>query len=1043
MIGKTRRNAGRIMPIRSTRTDSEGHLPNIFGTFTNWHYSTSISSCLTYRPIFSPYCVQSKFSRHFKVHNPSYGFLLLLLSGDVSVNPGPASSIKISSTNVQSLHNKSASIQSFIRDNCVDCFLMSETWLTESDTESHLRELTPEGFRLHHETRGAWSQDPRRRGGGVGCFVSERLNSSLFSSNHFSSFQYIITPVDFCKIRTNLVTIYRPPKSPSFLDQLQTLFSELISMKSSFIITGDFNIHLDVADNHETLKFKEILNDFNLKQHVTTSTHTHGHILDVFITPEDFNHIVDISVSDSVSDHLIITATLNFEKPKPTTHKVQYRPYRKIDLAKFRSDLAKSTLLTNPSNTATSLYNQYHTVMTELVDRHAPLKTRTCTSRPRDPWITEDILDAKREKRRLERRWRSTGFVTDRKLYMAQVHEFNQKMSNSKNDWYTKLVQENERSPRKLWNSINRLLYRNMTSPLPDCSDPADLANDFGLFFKSKIDKIRAAFNLTGDTDEPSPPPPPLNAFREVTEDEVRKIISSSPNKQCDLDPCPTSLVKDCLDQLASPITKIINLSLSEGIFPECFKKALVTPLLKKPSLSKNSFSSYRPVSNLNFISKILEKVVALQIKKHIDGFGLDNPFQSAYKAFHSTETALLSVQNDIFAAMENGNVSALTLLDLSAAFDTIDHDILLRRLTDWFGIGDVALKWVTSYLDQRSQSININGTLSIPFTLLFGVPQGSVLGPLLFIMYTTPLSKLLKSAKDIFHHLYADDTQVYNFFNTSNFCSSIKNLQNCLVSVKDWMFKNKLKLNPDKTEFLLIGNQCHRKKFDSYFPIDILGNLLTPAPHARNLGVTYDANLDFKRHINNTIKSCNYYIRDLRRVRKHLNLKTSTALANALVSSRLDYCNSLLYSVSATYLKKLQRVQNSLARVVTNSPKFTHTTPLLYRLHWLPVKSRIQFKLATIIYKCIYFDQPSSLANHLHLREIQKSLMSQTRAPQLSYPFSKAKSFGRYSFRFIAPVVWNELPPTVRQAKSLSVFRRQLKTYYFTKFQKSVIFPT
>ena len=330
----------------------------------------------------------------------------------------------------------------------------------------------------------------------------------------------------------------------------------------------------------------------------------------------------------------------------------------------------------------------------------------------------------------------------------------------------------------------------------------------------------------------------------------------------------------------------------------------MVTPLLKKPNLNKNCKSNYRPVSNLNYISKILEKVVAKQIKNHIDGFGLDNPFQSAYKAYHSTETALLSVQNDIYQAMEKGKVTALTLLDLSAAFDTIDHGILLRRLTDWFGIEGVALDWVVSYLTNRSQSININGTLSIPFTLLFGVPQGSVLGPLLFILYTTPLSSIIKNSEDIEHNLYADDTQIYKSFNTSTFNSSISDLQNCLGSVQQWMYSNKLKLNPGKTEFLLIGNKCHRNKFLPNFPIDILGNEISPKSSARNLGVSFDADFNFKHHINNVFKSCNYHIRDLRRVRKHLNLQTSTALANALVSSRLDYCNSLLYSVPAIYLK-------------------------------------------------------------------------------------------------------------------------------------------
>ena len=176
---------------------------------------------------------------------------------------------------------------------------------------------------------------------------------------------------------------------------------------------------------------------------------------------------------------------------------------------------------------------------------------------------------------------------------------------------------------------------------------------------------------------------------------------------------------------------------------------------------------------------------------------------------------------------MEKGEVTALTLLDLSAAFDTIDHDLtsILNRLTSWFGIGGTALGWLNSYLRDRFQCINIKGIISNPFERLFGVPQGSVLGPLLFIMYTTPLSSVLSKFQNINHHLYADDTQVYNSFKTSNFNLSLANLQNSLHSSQDWMFSNKLKLNPDKTEFMLIGNKVHRQTFDSKFPLDFIGS--------------------------------------------------------------------------------------------------------------------------------------------------------------------------------------------------------------------------
>ena len=176
-------------------------------------------------------------------------------------------------------------------------------------------------------------------------------------------------------------------------------------------------------------------------------------------------------------------------------------------------------------------------------------------------------------------------------------------------------------------------------------------------------------------------------------------------------------------------------------------------------------------------------------------------------------------------------------------------------------------------------------------------------------------------------------------------------------------MFKNKLKLNPDKTEFMLIGNKCHRNKFDSKFPVDILNNSIPLAPYTKNLGVIIDSNLNFQRHIKSTVLVCNYFIRDSHPVGKRFTLDTSTALANALVSSRLDCCNSVLHSLPGVHLNKLQRVQNALARVVIKSTRFTSTKSLLERLHWLPITSPIDFNIATLTYRAVHLKQPLCLA--------------------------------------------------------------------------------
>ena len=232
-----------------------------------------------------------------------------------------------------------------------------------------------------------------------------------------------------------------------------------------------------------------------------------------------------------------------------------------------------------------------------------------------------------------------------------------------------------------------------------------------------------------------------MTCFELATADGGRKLIINSPSKTYDLDPIPTELLKSCLDVLLVPITQMVNLSLISGVFPDIFKTSHVTPLLKKPSLSKDDMNNYRPVSNLNFVSKIIEKVIANRIRSHLKRNDLSNQYQSAYKKFQSTETALLKVENDIILNMDEGRVTALTLLDLSAAFDTLDHSSITNLLSTWYGIDGIALDWFVSYLSDRKQEVKLTDCLSSPAEVACGVPQGYVLGPLLFTLYTTPIA--------------------------------------------------------------------------------------------------------------------------------------------------------------------------------------------------------------------------------------------------------------------------------------------------------------
>ena len=273
--------------------------------------------------------------------------------------------------------------------------------------------------------------------------------------------------------------------------------------------------------------------------------------------------------------------------------------------------------------------------------------------------------------------------------------------------------------------------------------------------------------------------------------------------------------------------------------------------------------------------------------------------FQSAYRKHHSTESALLNIHNDILLNMAKGSVTALTLLDPSAALDTIDHTILLDRLNGYYGIGELALGWFKSYLSRRTHSVKVGSTLSNPAALQHGVPQGSVLGPILFSLYTNPISSIIQSHSSINYHFYTDDTQLCISLSPANFSHSVQKLKNCLHGIQNFMFTNKLKLNPDKTEFILIGSKNNRKQLLPHFPINILGNQVSPAQSVKNLGVVFDSNFTFSDHVSQVIKSTRAHTRGLYRICTLLDLKTSVLLANALVSSRLDYCNSLFLSLT------------------------------------------------------------------------------------------------------------------------------------------------
>jgi hypothetical protein len=593
--------------------------------------------------------------------------------------------------------------------------------------------------------------------------------------------------------------------------------------------------------------------------------------------------------------------------------------------------------------------------------------------------------------------------------------------------------------PRQLWRTVNGLLHTPDVTSWYHGGDTLSIASGLSKFFVDKInrvnDSVRNSLRTVLNTlAEPlfTRPATIFTSFDPVMIREVEKLIHAAPSKTSPIDILPIRLFKDCADLFAIPIAHIANRSFSTGTFPHSFKFGLVTPLLKKPNLDTADFKNFRPITNLSTISKILERLALARIKHHLVSSPNFCPHQSAYRTAHSTETAMVKIVDDLLCHINEGSTVALISLDISAAFDTVNHATLLRRLRSEFGVRGKALDWVQSYLSKRSFSVRVGDSTCPSVSVQSGVPQGSVLGPILFTTYISPVGRLVDRCQ-ISYHKYADDTQLYTALKSSPGVN-IKRLGDCVEKLQIWFWQNNLLLNPDKSEVAYFGTHQRLRKSTLPLSISLGGKAITVAKTVKILGVKLDEHLTFDEHINEVVRACNYHLRALRHIRCYVTKGIARTVACSIIGSRIDYCNALLYGANKVSLAKLQRVQNNAARVVCNIRRGQQQSAddLLRELHFLPVASRINFKVALLCYKAYKLGQPqylnSLLAPHAPARDLRSSNQDLLETNVDNHTLKLAHS----RFSLAAPAVWNSLPLAVRSAGTVDTFKSRLKTHLF-----------
>ena len=796
---------------------------------------------------------------------------------------------------------------------------------------------------------------------------------------------------------------------------------------------------MNIKDDTYTSTFHDLITALGLQQLVSCKTHTSGNTLDlILVRDQDTMVVTKPKEGFYISDHSFVLCNLSQNKPGRTVKEIEYRKLKAIDhenLDSLFSSFVQSCVARTDIDELAEFYNES---MSRILDEVAPLVKKKVAERECVPWYDASLKSLKTRCRKAEAKWVKTRTDQDHQVYKTLRSEYNQKLNKGRTDCITSKILECECDQNKLYNLINKFTGRVKANPLPKGTDQ-ELSEEFASFFLEKVLNIRSKLQPYPEFDSSSYICSSSFAqFSHMEEDETRKIITGAKMTTCLADPIPSQLLRHHLDTLLPAFCKMINLSLQSGRFPLVWKKAYVRPLIKKPSLAP-IFASYRPVSNLSLVSKLTEKAMVKQLTQYMDTNSLLPSYQSAYRRFHSTETAIVKLVNDILLCLDKTHSTLLVAVDLSAAFDTVHHGILLDVMKNKFGVSGTCLNWMSSYLYPRNCVVSVNKALSSPIDLPFSVPQGSVAGPIAFTCYASTLADVvLPTDQQNDHHIniagYADDHSLYTEFRSGNSMQeqrAVTNMQHILLRLKEWMVANKLQMNDAKTEVIFFKSPFFNQKINTQ-SVCVGADHVDPTDCIKLLGVWLDTNMTLKKHIEEKCKTASRNLNMLRQIRKFLTVEACKSVVQGLVISHLDYCNAVFIGLPASTLLPLQSIQNQAAKLVLSKKKYDSATSCLQTLHWLPIEQRVKFKVLCLVYKSLHQEAPAYLQDLFKYRTSVYTTRSVS-AGDLDPPRTYTKTFGRSrAFSCIGVKLWNELPMAIKTVPNIINFKKSLKTELF-----------
>ena len=847
-----------------------------------------------------------------------------------------------------------------------------------------------------------------------------------------------------------LCALYIPPdksKSANILQShLYPTVATACALSNCVIIIGDFNMQF-TQKGTQRLIINDFMAQFSLDQLILEPTHTYIHdgtlkksLIDLLFVSQDVKAESSSVELTDISDHDMIWARLNLQKEPVKESFVKFRSMKSFDPTKFIYDLYlqpwEQIFEENSVNNKARLFSDY---FTNALNLNAPFKvvkkrTKYC------PWMTNECKEAKREKFQWLKQFRRTNNFIAQIMWKHYKSKERRLLRQAEKDFYNNQLQRYAKDPKKVWNVINGLIPRKQKDHIPADVNCHFLAESYNQHFvnvgktvsdKAKALAMRQGFDISQELHDKSiRQDGHIFNLKTVSERETKEVIlRMKDQKSPGIDGIKPYFLKVSLPITLPVITNIFNCSIRTGNFPDEWKVAKVIPLQK---IRGNLDSvNQRPISLLPIISKAFERIILIQFISFLERSESISPNQHGARPRHSTETALLALTEDILKAIDEKKVTALMSFDATKAYDSINHEILLRRLSN-LGVNGISHKLFKNYLTNRRQGVYINGYMSQIKQTNYGVPQGSVLSGLLFVLYMDPLLQMLHSS----HQMYIDDLIIYKSFHYKDVNVASRTVTSDCNIISKWCCQNGILLNTGKTKAAMFGTKCGVEKVKDDVKVYLNEERLTYSDSIKYLGVILDQNLSLEEHCTAITKKCSCLLFRIARVKKLLTERTLKCLVDSLVISRIMHGGPVLSLLNERNIKKLQSIQNFAIKIIDKRIINWNLKPVYNRLKVLRVKDLISERIILASYKAINGIYPLKFKILFERRRnIIGTRMNLRYVDRMQIPRSNS-ALSSKRFSVVGPVKWNELTLATKLSNSYRDFRLKVKAELFDKAQ-------